>query len=118
MIGCAARNACLEQHLNAVLLRVREDFRAVLCHHLFVSGYDMLSERDALEDVVERGLLAADDLYDDVHIWIVQDVIGVGRERAIGQVCGTLPAEVSHKRALQRSAARQCQLRQQRGFVT
>ena len=56
----------------------------------------MLAERDALEDVVERGLLAADDLHDDVHIGIVQDVIGVSCERAIGQACGPLPAEVAH----------------------
>ena len=89
----------------------------MLCHHFFVGGYDMLAERDALEDVVERGLLAADDLHDDVHIGIVQDVIGVSCERAIGQACGPLLAEVAHKRALQLQR-RACQFRQQRGFVT
>ena len=63
----------------------------MLRHDFLVGGYDMLAERYALEDVVERGLLAAHDLDDDVHIGVVEDVVGAGGERAVWQACGALP---------------------------
>ena len=74
----------------------------MLCHDFLVGGNDVLAERYALEDVVECGLLAAHDLYDDVHIWVVENIVSACGERVVGKVDGALPAEVSHERAFQR----------------
>ena len=114
--GRATRDARLEQHLDALLARFCQDFRAVLCHDLFVRGYHMLAERYALEDVVERGLLAAHDFHDDVHRRVVKDIIGAGGERAVGQRRRALSAHVAHERALQRYG-RAYHLRQLRALV-
>ena len=83
--GRAAGDARLEQDLHVLAARRRENVCAALRHNLFVGGNDVLAKRYGFQDVVQRGLFAAHNLYDDVHIGVVENVVGVGGENAVGQ---------------------------------
>src|SRR3990172_6715022 len=64
----AAADACLVEDVHPLLSRQPQQLRAVLGHDLLVGGDDVASARERVLDQLLRGVLAAHQLHDDVHV--------------------------------------------------
>ena len=77
----------------------------MLGHDLFVGRYDVLAERDGLQDAVEGRIVTAHDLDYDVDLGIVENVGDVVGQKAPRKLKGAVLGQVSHQGFSQRNRA-------------
>ena len=71
-------------------------------HDLLVGGRQVFTQLDAPDDVVERGVLTAHRLDDDVNVGVVDDGLDIGRDQISRDIERACLAWVSQQDPLQR----------------
>ncbi len=93
----SSANRCLECHHHAAGARGLEDLVAMTRQQRLVRGDHVLAQADRLEHQRARGLVAADQLDDDVDIRLPDDVERLGRYRQLAaEECPRL-GRVTHR---------------------
>jgi hypothetical protein len=103
--GDAAGHGGLEGHHHAFELGLGEDFVAVMGDQRLVGGDHVLAVGDGLAHQVAGQIGAADQLDDDLHLGVVDDLHGVGGQPDTGGLANALTVQVTRRRVSDLDAA-------------